>query len=79
MKWHYTTVGEAPDRPLHPTAYPLGVGQRVPEMEVMDRVTRGLVQGGRAQPIIRIQTPSNASSARGGTTWPWYAQPHHQL
>ena len=62
-------VGMDLDRPSHPTAYPPDIGQGALEMEVMDRVTKGLVQGGRAQPIIGIQTPSNASGARGGATW----------
>ena len=30
------------DRPHQPTAYPLGMGQGALEMEVMDRVTKGL-------------------------------------
>ena len=63
-------VGVALGRPPQPAVYPPGVEQEAPEMEVMDRVTKGLVQGGRAQPIIGIQTPSNASGVRGGAIWP---------
>ena len=45
---------------------PTGCGAGDLEMEVMDRVSKGLVQGGRAQPTLRIQTPSNVSGARVG-------------
>ena len=59
-------VGMALNRLPQPAAYPLGMGQGASEMEVMDRVTKGLVQGGRAQPICGIQIPSNASGAMVG-------------
>ena len=59
-------LGVALDRPPQSTAYPLGVGQGALEMKVVDRVAKGLVQGGMAQPIIRTQTPSNASGVRSG-------------
>ena len=51
-------VGVALDRPSQLTAYPLGVGLGALEMEVVDRVTKGLVQGGRAQPIVRTKLPT---------------------
>ena len=54
-------VGVALDRPPQPAAYPLGVEQVATKIEVLDRVTKGLVQGGRVQPIAGIQSPSNAS------------------
>ena len=38
--------------PQH-TAYPPGMGQGALGMEVMDRVAKGLAQGGRAQQIAR--------------------------
>ena len=59
--------------------YPPGIGQGAPEMEVMDRVTKGLVQGGRAQPISGTQILSNTLGARGGATWPGYALPWQWL
>ena len=36
----------------------------------MDKVTKGLAQGGRAHPIGGIQILSNALGARDGVTWP---------
>ena len=72
-------VGLALDRPPKHAACPPGMGQRAPEMEVMARITRGLVQGGREQQIAGIQTPSNASGARGRATWPGNALPQCQL
>ena len=72
-------VGASLDRPPHPTAYPLGVGQGALEMGVMDKVTKGLAQGGRAQPIGGTQILSNALGAMGGVTWPGNALPQHQL
>ena len=63
-------VGLALDRLPQPAAYPPGVGQGASEIELMNRVIKGPVQGGRAQAITGIQTSSNASGARGGATWP---------
>ena len=48
-------------------------------MEAMARVTKGLVEDGMMQPIVRTQTLSNASSGRGGATWPGNALPQCQL
>ena len=67
------------DRWPKATVYPLGMGQGATEMEAMDRVTKGLMQGQKVQPIFRIPTPSNASCARGGATWPGNALPQHWL
>ena len=49
------------------------------EMEVMDRVSKGLAQGRRAQPIGRTQILSSALGAWGGVTWLENALPQHQL
>ena len=46
-----TTVEVALDRPPQPTAYPLGMGQKAMELGVVAKVTKGLAQGGRTQPI----------------------------
>ena len=67
------------DRLPQSTAYPPGMGPGTLDMEIMDQVTKDLVQGGRALPIIRIQTPSDASGARGGATWTGNALPQHWL
>ena len=48
-------VGVALDRPLQPAAYLVGMRQGALEMEVMGKVTKGLPQGEREQPIGRIQ------------------------
>ena len=72
-------VGAALARLPQPAAYPLSMRQGAMELKVMDRLTNELVQGGRAQPIGKIQTPFNASGARGGATWPGNALPNHQL
>ena len=72
-------VGLDLDRLPQPAAYPPGVGQGASEMELMDRVTKGPVQGGRAQTITGIQTPSNASGARGGGHMARECLPQHQL
>ena len=45
----------------------------------MTRITKGLQQGGMAQPIFRTQTLSNASGSWGDATWPGNALPQHQL
>ena len=55
-------------RSLQPTAYPLGKEQG---LGVMDRATKGLAQGGKAQLIGRTHILSNAS----GATWPGNALP----
>ena len=52
---------------------------RALEMEVIDRVSESLVQGGRVQPIIGIQTLSYAPVARVRATWPGNALPQYQL
>ena len=72
-------VGAALNRLPQPVAYLPGMGQGALWMEVMERVTKGLVQGGRAQPISRTPILSNALGARGGITWPGNALPQHQL
>ena len=74
-----TMVEVALDRPPQPAAYLLGMGQGAMELGVMARVTRGLAQGGRAQPIGRTQILSNALGTRGGATWHGNALPLHQL
>ena len=61
-----TMVGVALDRQSQPTAYSLGMGLGALGMEAMARVTRGLVQGGRAWPVIRTQTLSNDLGVRVG-------------
>ena len=74
-----TMVEVALDRPPQPAAYPLDVGQGALEMEVMDRVSKGLAPGGRSHPIGRTQILSNVLDARGGVTWPEDALPQHWL
>ena len=56
-----------------------GHGMGALEMEVMDRVTKGLVQGGRAQLIGGTQILSNALGTRGGATWPGNVLPQQWL
>ena len=63
-----TMVEVTLDRPLQPTAYLLGMGQGAMELEVMARATKGLAQGGSAQPIGGTQILSSASGARGWAT-----------
>ena len=58
---------------------PTGHGTGELEMEVMDRITKGLAQGGRAQPIGGTQILSNALGVRGRVTWPENALPQHWL
>ena len=48
-------VEVALERPPQPTAYPLGWEQEAMELRVIARVTKGLAQVGRAQPIGGIQ------------------------
>ena len=72
-------VEKALYRPPKPTAYPLGMGQGALELGVMARVTKGLAQGGKAQPIGGTQILSNALGARGGATWQGNALPLCQL
>ena len=59
-------VGMALDRPPQPAAYPLGMGHGALGMEVVDGVTKGIVQRGRARLVTGTQTPCNASGVRVG-------------
>ena len=59
-------VEVAPYRLLQPTAYPHRMVQGAMELEVIARATKGLAQGGRAQPIGGTKILSNASAARVG-------------
>ena len=70
---HNGRSGPAHTTPAH--SLPTGYGVGAPEMEVMDRVTKGLVQGVRAQSISGTQILSNALGARDEATWPWNALP----
>ena len=74
-----TMVEVALDRLSQPAVYPLCVGQGALEVEVMNRVTKGLAQGGRAQPIGGTQILSNALGAMDRAAWPGNALPKHWL
>ena len=60
-------VRVALDRLPQPTGYPLGVGLGALEMEVMDRVTKSLVQGGWGHMSRECPTPSSALNQPWGT------------
>ena len=62
---YLTMEGVALDRQPQPVAYLLGMRQGTLGMGAMPRVARDLMQGGKAWPIIGIQTPCNALGARG--------------
>ena len=74
---HNGRSGPGQTTPAHslPTGHEVGA----PEMEVMDWLTKGLVQGGRAQLIGKTQILSNALGARGGATWPENVLPKQWL
>ena len=74
---HNGRSGPGQTTPAH--SLPTGCGTGALEMEVMFRVTKGLAQGGRAQPVGRTQILSNAIGARGGATWPGNILPQHWL
>ena len=74
-----TMVEVALDRPPQPEAYILGMGQGAMKLGVMARATRGLAQGGRAQPIGGTQILCNALGARSGATCQGNVLPLHQL